>query len=141
MTKMWVFWAISILSLLWNAGGAYDYVMTRTRDSSYLAAFPPEMLGYLDAMPNWVSAAWAIGVWGAVLGSLLLLFRSRWALWAFIASFAGMIANLVYGLTIAASPMTKMMGAGAAMFTAAIVLVAVFLVWYARRLKKAGILR
>jgi hypothetical protein len=40
-------------------------------------------------MPAWMTGVWAIGVWGALAGSVLLLLRSKWAVHVFAASLAG----------------------------------------------------
>ena len=75
----WHFWPVAVLSLLWNAYGGYDYTMTKLRDPGYLKMFPPEMMDWIDKMPVWATAMWAIGVWASLLGSILLLMRSRHA--------------------------------------------------------------
>ena len=141
MKAPWHLWVIGILSLLWNAGGAYDYYATRTGNEDYLAMLTAEQLAYLEAFPFWVSIAWALGAWGAVLGSILLLLRSRHAVTAFVISFIGMIGNLVYGLFISPTPMTAMASGGAMVFMIAIVVVAILLIIYARRMTDAGVLR
>ena len=43
-------------------------------------------------------AGWALGVWGAVAGSVGLLLRHGWSRWAFIVSLAGMVVSSVYSL-------------------------------------------
>lgn len=140
MKTPWHLWVIGVVSLLWNAGGAYDYFATRTGNQDYLSMLTPEQLAYLDAFPFWVSLAWALGVWGAVLGSILLLLRSRHAMAAFLISFVGMAGNLIYGLLISETPMTAMASAGAMVFMIAIVIVAVLLIIYSRRMRDAGVL-
>ncbi len=140
MKTPWHLWVVGVVSLLWNAGGAYDYFATKTGNAAYLEMMTPEQLAYLDAFPFWVSIAWALGVWGAVAGSLLLLFRSRHAVTAFIISFVGMLGNLVYGMLISETPMTAMASGGAMVFMIAIVIAAVLLIVYSRRMRDAGIL-
>ena len=81
----WHLWAVGAVALLWNGYGGYDYVMTQTNNAAYLAQFTAEQRAYFDNFPMWMEAVWAIGVWGAVLGSVLLLLRSNWALQAFLA--------------------------------------------------------
>ena len=76
------FWIISGLSLLWNAFGAFDYTMTQTKNAEYLAAFTPEQRTYFESFPTWMEAAWALGIWGALAGSALLLLRNRHAVTA-----------------------------------------------------------
>jgi hypothetical protein len=140
MKTPWHLWLVGIVALIWNAGGAYDYIMTQTRNEAYLSMMTPEQLAYFDGFPTWAEAVWAIGVWGAVLGSILLLLRSRFALWAFTASFAGMIANLVYGLAGGNSAMTGSMGTIAVAFSVAIIVIALLEIWYSSKMKGAGVL-
>lgn len=133
------FWPVAGLSLLWNAFGVYDYLMTNTRDAAYLAQFPPEMMQYVDEMPYWTLGVWTLGVWGAVVGSLLLLQRSRFAAHAFAASLAGLAASTVYQL---GSDMPEAMMSGVAVgMTVVIWIGAIVLLWYAVRMRKAGVLR
>jgi hypothetical protein len=132
-------WIVGILSLLWNCVGAYDYTMTNLRDPGYLAKFPPEVLGMLDAMPVWAHAAWAVGVWGALLGSILLLLRSRHAFTAFVLSVAGLAVSTV-AQQITGLPDT-MKTDGMLAMSVAIWVIAIALVFYSRRMQGEGVLR
>jgi len=134
-------WVVGIVSLVWNAGGAYDYVMTNTRNEAYMSMMTAEQIAYFDSFPSWTVAVWAIGIWGAVLGSLLLLLRSRFAHPTFIASFGGMVLNMIYGLTVGNSAMTGSMGAVGLMFTIAIFVIGVLLIMYSKRMSTVGVLR
>lgn len=140
MKAPWHLWVIAIVSLLWNSGGAFDYYMTHTRNEAYMGEFTPEQLDYFYSYPTWSVATWAIGVWLSVAGSILLLFRSAMALWAFILSFVGMFLTSVYSFGLAEVSMTEIAGPEAQIFMAAIVLVGLFLIWYARRMKIVGVL-
>ena len=133
------FWPVAGLSLLWNLFGAYDWLMTNMRNAAYVAQFPPEMMQYVDAMPYWALGAWTLGVWGAVLGSVLLLLRSRFAIHAFAASLAGLALSTVYQASI---DMPASMTTGAALcMTVVIWIGAIVLLWYALRMRKRGVLR
>jgi hypothetical protein len=46
-------------------------------------------IAFMARYPSWMHAVWALGVWGSVLGSILLLLRSKWAFHAFAVSIAG----------------------------------------------------
>jgi hypothetical protein len=111
----WHFWLIAGLSLLWSAFAAYGWLMTNMRDAGYVARFAPETMQSLDAMPYWALGIWTIGVWAAVLGSILLLLRSRFAAHAFAVSLAGLAANAAYGAT-AATPSSQPIGLAIAVF-------------------------
>ena len=80
-------WIVGGVATLWNAFGCYDYLMTRMRNTDYLASVMPTvdpnaMLAWIDAFPIWAQFGWGLGVWGGLAGSVLLLLRSRWAVWA-----------------------------------------------------------
>jgi len=95
------YWIVAIVALLWNAFGAYDYLMTRFRDTDYLASMmpgvkPEDMLAWVDSFPLWAQIGWGLGVWGGVAGALLLLARSRWAVAAFALSLLGMALSFGY---------------------------------------------
>src|SRR6478609_11313004 len=74
-------WVVGILSLLWNAFGAADYTMTELGNLAWfeMMGLGAEELAWTQTFPTWVVAAWAVGVWGSVAGSILLLSRSRFA--------------------------------------------------------------
>jgi len=141
MKTPWHIWVVSILSLLWNLGGVYDYLGTHMWPESYLAEVSPEIRNYFTSFPAWAEVFWAMGVWGAVIGSVLLLLRSRLADFAFALSLIGMFGNLIYGFVIAPTPMTEFVGPAQMGFAAAIVIVAILLWIYARKMTARGYLR
>jgi hypothetical protein len=130
-------WIIGILSLLWNAGGGFDYSATQLQLESYMSNFTPEQLEYFYGFPVWMDAAWAIAVWSGVLGSLCLLLRKSWATWLFGLAVAGLAVSTVYNLM---SDGFSLMGEGAAIFTAIIWAIALFLFFYARAMQRKGVL-
>lgn len=142
----WHLWVLGIVSLIWFAGGANDYVQTKTGNMEYLgmaaenSGVPLDvMLEYFAAYPMWATVAWAMGVWGAVAGSLLLLFRSRFAFHFYIISVIGLALSMVYTLT---SNMPDAMNTTFTwVFTAVIWLSLIGMAYYARRMTAAGVLR
>lgn len=132
-------WIVGIVSLLWNAFGCYDYLMTNLRNQAYLSQFTPDQLAYYDSLPSWLTAFWAIGVWGGLIGSILLLMRNRYAVWAFALSLVGAVVGLGYQLFLTQMPPSMKSGAMAAMPWVIIIIAAVFL-WYAWNVEKKGLL-
>lgn len=133
-------WIVGILSLVWNCFGAYDYLMTNLKSEAYLAQFGADQLAYLNGLPAWLTAFWALGVWGAVAGSLLLLFRSRYAVWAFAVSLFGAIVAMGYEKLLTRMPASMTAGLMGIMPWVVLV-VAVLLLWYAWHGEKRGLLR
>ena len=133
-------WAVGIISLLWNGMGAADYIMTKLHSAAYLAMFTPVEMAWIDGFPLWASAAWALGVWGAVAGSLLLLARRRWAVTAFAFSLLGIFGTTLYQYALSDMP-ASFRTLGTALFSVTLWIVAIALYVYARRLQARGVLR
>jgi hypothetical protein len=136
----WHLWVVAVLALLWNSGGAFDYVMTQTRNASYMSSFTPEQLAYFYGFPKWAIATWALSVWGGVLGSLLLLLRRRLAVLVFAASLAAMLPTFFHNFVLT-DGLAVMGGLGGLLFAAVIVIAGVTLWLYARSLAAKDILR
>ena len=137
----WHFWLISALSLLWNGFGGYDYVMTRQGNVEYLSQMGnvDEILAWIDAFPMWAQVLWPLGVWSSVLGSVLLLLRSRHAVTAFAVSLIGAIGS--FAGQMSNTPPPSMDATLFAVMPIVIVVIIVALWWYARKVSAQGILR
>lgn len=135
-------WIVGILSLLWNAVGGFDYVMTQTQNAEYIAAHSDAQRGFLTGAPAWFEAAWATGVWLSIAGSLLLLFKSKWAGTAFGISLIGLIIASVYTYVLAdGGNAMAVSGTLAVVFTFAIPVILILLLIYARVMTRQGVLR
>lgn len=141
---MW-FWAIAVLATLWNAFGAYDYLMTRTRNMDWLSQMSgvsaDDIIAYIESYPLYAHIGWGLGVWGGLLGSLLLLARSRFAFHAFAVSLLGMALSFGYQY-FGGSPMPAGMEDGAHKYMPLfIIAVGVALLLFARSMRAKGVLR
>lgn len=134
-------WIVGALSGLWNLFGAYDYIMTQTSNAQYLASFTDAQKAYFASFPAWMEAAWAVGVWGALAGSLLLLLRNRHAVSAFGLSLLGLLVSTLWQFGLAPVKANDIMPPEGMYLTAAIWAVAVGLVAYAIWARRRGWLR
>ncbi|MDG5748919.1 hypothetical protein P8Q88_12110 [Qipengyuania sp. XHP0207] len=137
----WHLWLVGIVSLLWNAIGAYDYTMTNLRDQAYLDSmgYPAEGIAYLEAFPIWAHSGWALGVWGAIIGSVLLLLRNRFAILAFGLSLIGLALTSLYEAMADIPP--ELAAIQPAWFPIVLWSIAVFLLIYAISMRQKGVLR
>jgi hypothetical protein len=137
----WHLWAVGILGVLWNGFGAYDYFMTKTSGEAYMSSLgmTEAQIAYTNAMPAWMTAIWAIGVWGALAGSLLLLMRSKWAVLVFVLSLAAYVMSLLYNYAL--SDGAEIMGGDLWIMQAIILAGCVFFAWYAWFARQRGWLR
>lgn len=138
-------WIVGILSLLWGCAGAYDYLMTRMHNMNYLAKSMPGVdpnvgLAWIEGMPMYAQIGWGLGVWAGLLGAVLLLIRSRYAVWSYAASMLGIVLSLGYQLALAPA----LPGAEGAMYTVfpyVIIVIGLFMLWYSWSMEKKGVLR
>jgi hypothetical protein len=148
----WHLWVVGVIALLWNAYGGYDYFMSMTQGETYMAGagMTPDQIAYYSAMPVWMTAVWAVGVWGGVLGSVLILLRNKLAFPVFAASFAAFLLSLLYtyGLSDGGKVMGYMMQDGVKVASSMIVIMNVviaagcaFFTGYAWTMAKRRVLR
>lgn len=131
-------WIVGVLSLLWNSYAAYDYLATQFRLESRMGQFEPELLEYFYGIPSWAIAGWATAVWFGLAGSIGLLLRKRWSMWAFGISIAGMFLSTVHGFFL--SNGLEIMGNSYLYISVLVWIVAFGLFFYARAMCKQGVL-
>ena len=133
----WHLWLAGVLTLLFNAMGIISYLTTKL---GWLAemGMTPSQIAFMETYPAWATTVWAMGVWGAFAGSVLVLLRSRWAVAAMLVALVGLI-----GVTLAESfvfdvpaDIRTPLGLKAAIWG-----VTLFLLVYSRGMTKAGVLR
>ena len=138
-------WIIGVLAVLWNCIGPIDYTMTRMRNTDYLEAVMPTvdpnaMLAWVDGFPFYAQFGWGLGVWMGLIGSILLLLRHRWAVFAYGLSLIGALLGLGYQI-VAAPPLPGAEGAMFEVMPYVIILIAAALFLYASAMRKKGVLR
>ena len=119
---------VSGAALVWNVIGINSYIMQVTMTEEAFLALPEAQRALYENIPTWATAAYAIAVNAGVVGSLLLLFKSSWALPVFVQMFHGfVVANLL-----------EVLGPISAILPSMIIAVGLALVWYARAVKEKG---
>lgn len=133
-------WLVGVVGLLWNLMGTIDYTMTQTRNAAYLAQFTPEQLAYFSSFPAWVVGFWALAVWSALLGSVLLLLRRQAAVMVFAISFFAMLVTMVHSYVLTDPAFSDVVGTQDKLFSLAIFVAALGQWFYARRMRMARVL-
>ena len=132
----WHLWVVGILTLLWNSVGGFSYTMTRLGKLADLGMGETE-IAYFASHPVWANTFWAMGVWGAIAGSLLLLLRSRHAATAIVIALVGLVGSTIYQFGMSDIP-ESLYSPG---LNALIWATTIFMLWYARKMRTAGVLR
>ncbi len=138
--RPWHLWLVGVLALLKNGLGCFDYVMTKAQGDAWLANMEPTQtqLDWFHGLPHWYDAAWAVAVWGGLLGGILLLARRRWATPVFGLSLLGWAATAVYALAL--SNGMEVMGAYWPILIVHLAIGALF-AWYAWSMGRRAVLR
>jgi hypothetical protein len=99
-TPLW-YWAAAAAGLIWNAYGTWQFVqsLTATAPSLVASGLTPEQAQVMTTYPAWMTLAFALGVLGGLVGSVLLLLRHRAALPVLAASLAGYIVLYIGDIT------------------------------------------
>ena len=94
----WHIWLIGVIAVLFNFIGVFDFVMSMAQGARYQASagMTPDQIAHYQAMPSWMTAVWAVGVFGAFLASILLLLRRKLASPVFVLSLAAFLISLLY---------------------------------------------
>ena len=124
------FWIISVIALIWNLMGVNQYIQQAYMTDSFKAMYTEEQLAMITSSPSWVTAVFAIAVFGGFLGALALLLRKKVATILFTISLIGIIAQMYHNLFVIDS--VAIYGPGAAIMPAMILAFALFLLWYSK---------
>jgi len=138
--RPWHLWLIGIIGGLWSLMGVLSFMLTQMNVEAVMSRFPPEQRAYFESFPWWAVAFWAIGVFGGVIGCLLLLLKNRLAFGVLLASVIGTIVCTLGGLFLLGG--LKVMREPSDLgLTLLPIIIAVFLACYAGAMSKKGVLR
>lgn len=131
------FWVIAALFLLWNAFGCYLYLAEATMtDAQYVEVHGAAMAEVRHLYPVWAMAAFAVAVWGGLLGAVLLMLRRGLSVTLFALSLAA--AAICFIPSFVSAPMREAAGATFWVMPVIVVLIGCAQLWFARRQRQAG---
>ncbi|TZG25009.1 sugar transporter [Sphingomonas montanisoli] len=131
------FWIVAVLLLLWDAMGVAAFCMQYMMGPEQLAQLPPDQREAFSSMPSWAWAAYGVGTIGGVIGSLLLLLRTKLALPLYLISLIAVLAQ--FGWTFFGYGMIHHSDvAMKAIFPAVIIALCIFQLWFANLAIRRG---
>jgi len=131
-------WIVGVVALLWNAMGAFDYLATKLQLDFYMSNYSEEQLAYFYGFPAWATSFWAIAVWSALAGSVGLLLRKKWSVWAFGVAIVGLVMTTIYNFGM--SNGAEIMGSVGVIMSIAVWVISISLLVYAWAQAKTGVL-
>lgn len=127
------FWIVSVIALIWNGLGVIAYLTRAFMTDEMIAELPKEAQAeFLVEYPAWYTAAFALAVFCGALGSLALLLRKKWAYILLVISAIGAIVQHTYLFMN-----VEMDGAAMAM-PIMVIIVCLFLIWFAKNAMSKG---
>ncbi len=130
------FWVISIVALIWNGLGVFQYLMQAFMTEEIKATLPEAERALYENIPAWVTAAFAIAVFGGLLGSFFLLLRKKIARPLFLISLLAIIIQMSYNLFM--SKATEVYGPEGLIIPVMVIIIGVFLLLYTKSSIKKG---
>lgn len=125
------FWVVSAVALLWNLSGVANYLMQAFATPEMLSAMPDHQREYMENTPAWVTACFAIAVWGGTLGSILLLIRKKVAYTTLIISLIAVIFQIGHSLLL--SNAIEVYGPSGLVLPTVILAIGIYLVVFAKK--------
>ena len=102
-----------------------------------LVSLPDEVQLYYTNLPAWITAAFALAVFGGLLGSVGLLLRKKWASFLFLGSLFATLAQQFHSFFI--QDFIEIT-AEKAIMPSLILIIAIYMVYYSRKRAAEGLL-
>lgn len=125
------FWIVSIAALIWNLMGVMVYLGQAYMTDADLAALPETEQALYANVPAWVTAAFAVAVFGGALASITLLLRKKIAKTLFIISLIGIVVQMSYNLFM--SDVMEVYGPGGMIMPIMVLIIGVYLIMFSNK--------
>ncbi len=130
------FWIVSAVGLIWNIIGAMAYLGQAYMSVEDLEKMSQAERLLFESQPGWVTGAFAIAVWGGVLGCIALLLRKKWAHPVLLISLIGILGHMIYMFFL--SNTFEVVGSDKMGMPILVIIIGVLLVLFARKSKNKG---
>ena len=142
------FTVVAVLALLWNLIGVVAYLwmtwlMPQMMTPEVLEALPEAdraaiqaQIAMQAATPAWATSAFALAVFGGLLGSIFLLVKKNLAIYMFTISIAALLVQSYYAYVVAGA--YDLFGMPAVIQSIVILAIAIFLLYVAEKAKRRG---
>jgi len=134
-----IFWVITVIALLWNAMGVYNYLIQAFKAEAFTQSLNEAQLAFMESMPSWNTALFAIAVFSGFIGTVLLLMKKKIAIPLFLISFITATIMQLYWLfgTDAIEVFSESMPY---LMPIIVIVFCAFILWYAKNQKTKGVI-
>jgi hypothetical protein len=127
---------VAIIALIWNLLGVLAFVGQMLITPEIISALPVAEQELYANTPLWANVAFAVAVFSGAFGSLFLLMKKSIATSLLIFSLVGVLVQNVHSFFMSKS--FEVYGAGSMIMPAMIVVLAIYLVWLAKKAQAQG---
>lgn len=131
------FWIVAIVLLLWGAMGVATFYLSLQMSPAALAAMTEYDRQLYTERATWFIVTYGVAVWGALIGTLLLLLRRAWARPVYILSLIAVV--VMFGWMFLATDIIAVKGVLVATgFPILIAVIGAFQIWFAGLAQRRG---
>jgi len=126
-----LFWVVSVLALLWNLMGVFNYLSTKFNKVEILETMTQEQRALFEGVPAWATAVFAIAVFSGAIASIGLLRRKKWAKPLFVLSLVAAVLQFTNWLFLQNA--AEVYGRGVYIMPMLVVVIGLFLIFFSKR--------
>ncbi|MGN7833708.1 hypothetical protein ACTJI2_19055 [Pseudoxanthomonas sp. 22568] len=130
------FWLVAVLALIWNLIGVAMFWMQVNMSAEALAAMTEQQRQVYEATPMWLNVAFAIAVFGGVLGAIGMLMGKRWAVTMFFVSLLALLVQMIGAYLV--TPAWDAYGVAGLVMPAVLIVIALLFWRYAQKCMVRG---
>ena len=130
------FWILSVLALVWNLFGVFNYLSTKFNQVELLEAMSQAERELFEGIPAWATAAFAIAVFSGTIASIGLLMRKKWAKPLFVVSLIAAVLQFINWLFLQNA--SEVYGNAAYTMPLIVVVVGVLLIFFSNKSIQKG---
>lgn len=130
------YWIVAVFALVWNLIGVAMWYLQISMTPEQQAAMPEAQRQVYEGTPGWINIVFAVAVFSGVLGAVGLLMTKRWASTMFLLSLIALVVQIMGAYVV--TPAWAAYGPVGLVMPAVLLLIALFLLWYANKAKTRG---
>lgn len=124
---------VAFFALIWNVMGVIAFISQITMTAEMLAKLPQAEQDLYANIPLWATIAFALAVWGGLLGCIALMLKKSIACQLFVLSLIGVCVQMFHSFFISNS--FDVFGPGGAIMPVMVIIIAIALVRFSFKAK------
>jgi hypothetical protein len=130
---------IAISAIAWNVLGVLALIMQFSMTDEMINSLPQAEQELYTNIPIWSTTAYAVAVFGGLIGSILLLMRKKLSVHFYLLSLIGVFVQTFYNFFI--SKAIAVYGYQSAILPLFVLFLGIFLYFYSKNLTNEGVLK